>query len=173
MVRLICRACLQVFMRHKTQSYCSHSCYVRVNSGTPESRIPSKFDIDIKSGCWNWTGCMDRYGYGKFSVDGRPVGAHRAAFNIYVGDIGSGMTLDHLCRNTRCVNPDHLEPVTIGENVLRGTGFAATKKRQTHCVRGHEFTSANTFLTAGGQRQCRECGRARGRERTARKTCRA
>ena len=68
------------------------------------------------------------------------------------------MTIDHLCRNRRCVNPEHLEPVSRGENVLRGDGHSARNARKTHCIRGHEFTVENSYYAPNGKgKRCREC----------------
>lgn len=68
--------------------------------------------------CWNWVGGLD-VGYGFFTVPGRKFAAHRWAYENLVGPIPDGLHLDHLCLNTRCVNPDHLEPVTRAENTRR------------------------------------------------------
>jgi hypothetical protein len=120
--------------------------------------------VDKTQDCWNWTGALDN-GYGRFQ--GGPRGskvhrAHRLAYELLVGPIPEGLVLDHLCRNRRCVNPDHLEPVTNRINVLRGEGWAASRARQTHCIHGHEFTPANTYVDPKrGTRGCRECRRGR------------
>jgi len=90
--------------------------------------------------------------------------AHRRVYTLLKGAIPDGLTLDHLCRFTSCVNPDHLEPVTAGENVLRGNTAGGINARKTHCVHGHEFTAANTvlYLTRGRPtRTCRTCQRRR------------
>lgn len=108
--------------------------------------------------CWLWTAALVK-GYGRFyDTDMRPVGAHRWAYELLVGPIPEGLTIDHLCRVRRCVNPDHLEVVTQRENVAR-------VPPKTHCPHGHAFTAANTYIRkpkADGlrpARQCRECAR--------------
>lgn len=69
--------------------------------------------------CWIWQGGQQGQGYGRMSVNRRNVPAHRAYYEQQVGPIPEGLTLDHLCRIPGCVNPSHLEPVTITENRRR------------------------------------------------------
>ena len=71
-------------------------------------------------GCWVWLGAKMRNGYGQLVVGGVHYAAHRYAYQELVGAIPAGLDLDHLCRNRACTNPDHLEPVTRSENLLRG-----------------------------------------------------
>lgn len=112
-------------------------------------------------GCWRWTKATSRGGYGVYWRDGRLHPAHRASYELLCGEIPAGLQLDHLCRNRWCVNPAHLEPVTQRENILRGVSVAAARARQTHCVRGHEFTPENiTRATPSGKgRRCKTCAR--------------
>lgn len=94
--------------------------------------------------------------------------AYRFAYEFYKGPIPAGYDVDHLCRNIKCWNPDHLDAVTHRENVLRGVGPSAINAAKTRCKNDHEFTPENTRLTPRGKRDCRECDRMRDRERTPR-----
>jgi len=122
-----------------------------------------------KSGtCWNWDASIRRGGYGRFTINGKSVVAHRFSYELLIGPIPEGMQLDHLCRNRKCVNPDHLEPVTLQENLRRGEGnkkatIAAAKKRMSkkYCKRGHPYDSINTYIRPDGGRDCRTCARIR------------
>ena len=114
-------------------------------------RFMSKIIKDI-SGCWLWSGATNREGYGKFTVGRITVAAHRFIFAEMVASIP-----DHLCRVRHCVNPVHLEPVTMRENLLRGNTLQARNAAKTHCDHGHEFTAQNTRIVNGFWRACREC----------------
>lgn len=106
--------------------------------------------------CWIWKGGKMIDGYGYFWDGSTMVLAHRLSYEISNGLIPNGLTLDHLCRNRACVNPSHLEPVSLGENVLRGIGLTAQNARQTHCKRGHPLISENISSSRLKRRQ-REC----------------
>ena len=108
--------------------------------------------------CWIWTASKKSGGYGQFGFNGScSFFAHRFSYEYHKGPIPEGMTIDHICRNKSCVNPDHLEAVTNKENVLRGIGLAAQNARKTHCIRGHLFDEKNTYITKDGTRKCRKC----------------
>lgn len=117
-------------------------------------------------GCWVWTALLDHDGYSRISVGGKMRIGHRVAYEAFRGPIPPGLTLDHLCRNRTCINPDHLEPVTLAENISRG---AHPNKSKTHCLRGHLFDYKNTKIDAGGWRQCRACASIRQKEARARR----
>jgi hypothetical protein len=114
-----------------------------------------RIEVDA-AGCWLWTGYIAPNGYGRTSF-GQQRGAyvHRVVYEVLVGLIPPGLHLDHLCRVRHCVNPDHLEPVTPGENVRRGAN--ATK---TCCINGHAYTPDNTRHQKAG-RYCVTCNRER------------
>lgn len=121
---------------------------------------------DVPGPCWQWTAGKIPNGYGSFHVASlRPVAAHRYAWENLRGPIPDGLTIDHLCRNKLCVNPDHLEVVTRGENTLRAVDIGARNRSKTRCINGHGFTPENTRITPSKRRRCRACDRDRERDR--------
>lgn len=142
---------------------------------TLEERFMEKVVIDETTGCWVWQAAFTT-GYAWFNVDGTPQLGHRVAYEMLVGPIPEWLTLDHLCRNRACVNPEHLEPVTLAENKRRGESPAAINARKTHCPQGHPYDEENTHVTTEGYRDCRTCARERHRQiaaadRAAREPC--
>lgn len=132
--------------------------------GSPWDRFWAKVDA---GDCWQWTANRDHEGYGRFYPTRDKVQrAHRFAWEALVGPITPGLTIDHLCRNHACVNPDHMEVVSIRVNTLRGISPSAKKIRQTHCLRGHFLDESNIYWQ-GRRRQCRQCRRLRQQIRRA------
>lgn len=117
------------------------------------------------------TGCIEYTGdpmvpYGEVSTgNGESKQAHVAVWLWLRGPYPKGWHLDHLCRNTRCCNPGHLEPVPSGVNVMRGDSPPARNARKTECKRGHEYTPENTYVDKRGTRHCRQCKRDNARKR--------
>lgn len=83
--------------------------------------------------------------------------AHRLAYSDIHGEIPKPLVVDHLCRNRRCVNPDHMEVVDIRTNVMRGEGAGAKHSRKTHCQHGHELSGDNLRINNVGHRVCKRC----------------
>lgn len=126
-----------------------------------EKRFQKK--IDKVNGCWLWLATINNSGYGQFSVDGKLYLAHRVSYELYKGPIPGELVVDHLCSVRHCVNPDHLEAISHLENVRRGNGDYL--KYKTHCKKGHEFSTENTYICKNGKRHCRTCSRERMAER--------
>lgn len=116
--------------------------------------------VEVTGFCWLWVGgYLNPQGYATFQAGGRgtpPKYAHRWIYEQLVGPIPEGLHLDHLCRIPRCVNPDHLEPVTQSENNRR-------KPRKTHCIRGHDLNDG--YVRKDGSRMCTECMRINAKNR--------
>ncbi len=118
--------------------------------------------VDFSGDCWEWTASQNGgTGYGQFKwTSDRPIGAHRAVWQLLMGPIPDGMTIDHLCMNKICVNPDHLEVVTQKENNRRAP---LSQSKRTHCPQGHPLFGEN-MRRYGGKRHCLSCVRRRNRE---------
>lgn len=108
-------------------------------------------------GCWIYKGTTSNYGHCRVTFKGFSTSAHRAIYCLVVEDVPTDLVVDHLCRVPACVNPDHLEPVTPWENVRRGDAPTAIHARKTHCIHGHPFDEANTYIVPKGGRKCRAC----------------
>lgn len=130
--------------------------------------------VETPTGCWEWCGHVKPNGYGTIQIgrrnDGtrRRVHVHRVGYEELVGPIPDGHTIDHLCRNRRCWNPAHLEPVVMAENLRRGDGWSGQNARKTHCPAGHLYTPENTIDCKPG-RKCRACKQANDRARYRRR----
>ncbi len=113
--------------------------------------------------CWNWLGSLASAGYGVFATGKRSnntfkqIGAHVFAYTLAKGEIPAKYHIDHLCRNPKCVNPDHLEAVTPRINTLRGVGVTARNFQKTHCKRGHILQGENLYRIPSGGRACKTC----------------
>ena len=121
-------------------------------------RFWPKVDRSEQTRCWPWLAAKTGWGYGSFDIKGRDYKAHRIAYELLIGPIPEGLTLDHLCRNRACVNPAHLEAVSMRTNLLRGVGPPAQNAAKTHCPAGHPYDLFNT-RSYHGKRHCRTCSR--------------
>lgn len=119
--------------------------------------------MENQNNCWLYAGYFSTKGYGliwnntlqKFEK------AHRVMYETFNGKIAEGLVLDHLCRIRQCINPEHLEPVTNRENILRGEGIAAKNIKKTYCKHGHLLE--NNVYIFRTSRICRTCQNTRNR----------
>jgi hypothetical protein len=125
------------------------------------------------TGCWLWLQPDIRGGrisYGHFRIDRRPMGAHRASWLLYRGEIPAGAHVLHRCDTPSCVNPDHLFLGTHDDNMRDMAQKGRSQRhnaRKTHCPAGHAYDGSNVY-EHDGRRHCRTCVAARVIARRAR-----
>lgn len=170
-----CRQCGKEFTPRERKKgpkfgfYCSRQCFFEHRRRRLKEFDVSKFWSNCEKGemheCWPWRGRLYG-GYGKYGFAYRQFLAHRLAFILTHGSIPSGLTLDHLCRNRACINPAHLEPVTLAENVLRGESPPTKNRERTHCLNGHPLSGSNLYFYGPMKnwRGCLTCRRKRNAE---------
>ena len=112
--------------------------------------------IEVTDGCWNWTGALNDCGYAaSVPVDGSKVKhkktylPHRLMFSWFKWAIPEDLTIDHLCNNRGCMNPDHMATATIGDNVRRAV-------KRPYCKNGHPQTPENRYKYKNKER-CKPC----------------
>lgn len=120
-----------------------------------EKRLVPNIHYLASGECWLYVD--SKQDYPSFHDGVRTVKAHTWAYRHWVGEIPKGFQLDHLCKQTRCVRPEHLEAVTPWENTMRSNSPSAINARKTHCPKGHEYSADNTYRPPSGGRKCRKC----------------
>ena len=122
-----------------------------------EKRIMEKV-LFQPNGCWTWTGAFFKKKYGNYGQlrmggkDGKAKKAHRISYTFFVGEIPEGKEIDHLCHNTMCVNPKHLEAVTHAQNMQRRKDSGLEK-----CKHGHLYSKETTYINPRKRRECKIC----------------
>ena len=139
--------------------------YTRENIESAKRRLRTR---SKKSGdCILYTGALDKYGYGKFTIGSKHVTAHRASYELLVGKIPQGLLILHSCDNRSCIRPNHLRPGNPIDNVKdmwsrkrnKNSHFYKQKSRTT-CIHGHKLIGENVYHWRG-HRRCQTCHRSR------------
>ncbi|HET9144034.1 HNH endonuclease signature motif containing protein [Actinophytocola sp.] len=143
-----------------------------VNTSRPLAEDIAKAQAaETSEGCWPWQGNIHASGYGRRNVNRVVKRAHILVYVALVGPIPDGYQLDHTChgaaedcrggptcRHRRCVNPEHLEPVTRRENWERGRSLSRQARDVRTCPSGHPYSEENTYVHRGkGGREYRRC----------------
>lgn len=84
-----------------------------MRNATIQERFDDKWTPEPNCGCWLWTACGDKDGYGLIQCGGRPVRAHRLSYELHKGPVPRNALVLHKCDVPACVNPDHLY---LGDN---------------------------------------------------------
>jgi len=131
--------------------------YKTIEAFSDHERFLKFIRVNSVSGCWEWGGNKGRLGYGLFNVNKMQRFAHRVSFSIFSGDIKDDYVIDHKCKNTSCVNPEHIRQVTQSVNSLENSDSPCAKNKvKEFCANGHRFTEENTINSKTGRR-CAAC----------------
>lgn len=121
---------------------------------------PTFWSKTARTDCIVWTGAQNSRGYGCFAVGGVSQLAHRLAWEDVHGPIPDGLVIDHLCRVHACVNVEHMDLVSRGENTRRAPRVLRVGGE---CAAGHPIVSdLDLYPRKGGRSECRACRRAYG-----------
>jgi hypothetical protein len=139
----------QTFEALRARSEAARQAFAE-NTATRRAALAELVSID-EQGCWLWTGYINNKGYGRWAA----FYVHRLLWSLRHGAVPAGLELDHLCRNRRCVNPEHLVAVTHAENMRRAPRSGPVPHPE-HCPQGHPW-AVHAVANSKGYRECRAC----------------
>jgi len=135
-----------------------------------EQRLLSRVERITESGCWIWTGRIDRQGYARLSVYHAdrghyvPTLAHRLSFKAFTKKPIDGLAVCHVCDVPCCINPDHLfaapQSANIADMIKKGrdAGVGKAARQKTHCNAGHPLSGDNLRIEGKNKtRRCKAC----------------
>ena len=132
------------------------------------AQLRNKIAVDSATSCWLWQAARLHGKYGRVWFNGKNYAAHRIVYELLIGEI-TEETLDHLCGVCYCVNPNHLQPASVKDNILRGNGPPAQNARKTHCPVGHALDKRSSRSDGTTFRYCSICSREHTRKRDAKR----
>ncbi len=91
-------------------------------------RIRSKIVVSQETGCWLWQAWVSEKGYGYVYFCGRNLPAHRVVYELLIGTIPPGLTIDHQCDSKHCVNPENVQLCTASQNRKRAASVPFEEK---------------------------------------------
>ena len=115
--------------------------------------MKNRCNINTKK-CWLVKTGLDMDGYSISSYLGQSVRTHRKIYEILIEQIPQKLVINHLCRNRNCINPSHMEPVSVKTNTNRGENACS---KITHCPKGHIYDEKNTYVDSINHRHCKTC----------------
>ncbi len=130
-----------------------------------------KFIIIGDDNCWNWSGFTDKDGYGKINRNYKCYFSHRFFYDVFVGIKDESTVIDHICKNRKCCNPDHLREVSCKENANNNSNSPiAMNAQKTHCIRGHELIHPNIYAH-NNRRRCKKCNLSLAKKKRESRKC--
>lgn len=120
-------------------------------------KILSRVEKINHSGCWEWQGNINDNGYGRIGINKKNYYVHRVSYDLFFGITNLDNVIDHICRNRKCCNPDHLREVDSFENVIENSESLPSKRfNQKECLRGHLLSGENVYKYKN-KRYCKSC----------------
>lgn len=164
-LKSLCRDCYYT-IKYNLQEKFNSDLY---NCENPLKEL-KKLTQEDENGCWNWISCVGKNGYGVYSIQGKRQYTHRLAYEFSGQKLDSDLCLDHLCRNRKCCNPEHLEQVTQAVNTNRGDGVNYQYKPKDYCSKGHKYSEVGFYKWNNRPgKVCKICEYERTKTKRARK----